>query len=388
VFYTLEAVRDFFHLTFVSTASAKNLDDTKAELLGLCDEALVLPSRYAGSVVIKAWHKAAGIGYGLATGLKFSNYVIGKVEFPPARLRSLLVSHQFDCVIFEYWHAAEAATVFQERGIPCVLDMHDVLWQSYDRQLANHQYPWMRALRSNFVQAYRRREEAAWAKYDALIAITSGEADYVRGIVPEKKIIVAPMGTDLNKWPYCWSPMRPPRLAFYGNLASRVNRESVLHCFQRVMPLVWKQSPETEFWVVGGNPSQEILALGSHPRVNVTGFVSDVVQVMSKMTGLLCPWSGTYGFRSRLVEVMALGVPVVATPDAVFGMGMENNRGILLFESNEKLADCCLALIREPEWAVQQSRLAREQIEERFDLGNTYGHLAQELYHFARSSHN
>ncbi len=139
---------------------------------------------------------------------------------------------------------------------------------------------------------------------------------------------------------------------------------------------------------MGANPPEQIRALGRDPRVRVTGFVSDVAQVLSKVTGLLCPWRGTYGFRSRVVEVMALGVPVVATPDAVFGMEIEKNRGIFLFEKDEELAGCCLELIREPEWARQHSSFARRQVEEKFDLSNTYGHLAQELYDFAQSHHN
>ena len=149
------------------------------------------------------------------------------------------------------------------------------------------------------------------------------------------------------------------------------------------MPLIWQHLPKAEFWIVGANPPQDVVALTRDSRVHVTGFVPDVAQVLSTMTGVLCPWRGTYGFRSRVIEVMALGVPVVATPDAVCGMGIERNKGISLFETDKELAECCLALIDQPDWARQQSRLAREQMVEKFGFDATYGRLAQELYKFA-----
>jgi len=49
--------------------------------------------------------------------------------------------------------------------------------------------------------------------------------------------------------------------------------------------------------------------------------------VLKTITVLLCPFTGTYGFRSRVIEAMALGIPVVATPDAVHGMDLTIRKG-------------------------------------------------------------
>lgn len=154
-------------------------------------------------------------------------------------------------------------------------------------------------------------------------------------------------------------------------------------CIQKIMPLIWRGIPDVEFWVVGANPPLGIQNLQSDGRVRVTGFVPDVGEVLATMTAVLCPWHGTYGFRSRLIEVMALGVPVVATPDAVYGMGMDVNKGLFLAEADEELAEYCLALIQQPDWAQQQSLLARQQVEGKFSFEATYGQLAKDLYEFA-----
>jgi glycosyltransferase involved in cell wall biosynthesis len=377
------ALCSLFEIAFLTFARPREIERARQELDELVDHAIVLPSVSQRHLFARLRHKLAGGLHTAATGLKGSNYIVGQVELSPARIAGNCPVAEYDLVLYEYWHATDSVTLFQNHGTPCVLDMHDVLWQSYERQLVTHSYPWMRALRPRLVKAYRQREEAAWARYDALIAISAGEAEYVRSIVPRQYIFLAPMGTDLTQWPYCWAPAQPPRLAFYGNLGSRPNQKSVNWCMKRIMPLVWQQVPEAEFWVVGANPSPQIEALQEDARVQVTGFVSDVIEVLATMTAVLCPWEGTYGFRSRLIEVMALGVPVIATPDAVYGMGLDNMKGIFLTNIDEQLAKYCLGLIKQPGWRQQQSLLARRQIEEKFSFEATYGQLAEDLYQFA-----
>jgi glycosyltransferase involved in cell wall biosynthesis len=145
------------------------------------------------------------------------------------------------------------------------------------------------------------------------------------------------------------------------------------------MPQIWKQFPDAELWLVGSNPSHHLRSLTADPRVKVTGFVEKVQEILCTMSLVLCPWSGTYGFRSRIVEVMALGVPVVATPDAVDGMELESGRGLMLVTSYEAMAAQALELVSAPERLAEQSRLARSEMERLYSLENTYGLLINDL---------
>jgi hypothetical protein len=47
-----------------------------------------------------------------------------------------------------------------------------------------------------------------------------------------------------------------------------------------------------------------------------------------------------------------------------------------------ELAEACLKLVREPQFAAEQSRLAREQMERKFSYEATYGRLAQDLVQY------
>jgi len=147
-----------------------------------------------------------------------------------------------------------------------------------------------------------------------------------------------------------------------------------------VMPHVWRQRPEVEFWIVGSNPPEHFKKLERDPRVKVTGFVPRPQEVLNSATAILCPWSGTYGFRSRLVEAMALGTPIAASLDAAYGMELEQDHGFFSCSSPEQMAKCALALIESPSFASQQSRFARAQVEELYSFENSYARLASELY--------
>ena len=236
------------------------------------------------------------------------------------------------------------------------------------------------AVRNFSVARYRKREERAWRAFDAIVAINEDEQAYVKEHVPsEVPVFHAPMGTDLSKWTYLWSPARPARVAYYGALGNSHNQRSAMQCYREIMPSVWEHHPDAELWLVGSKPSDELLNLTKDPRVVVTGFIEDVKETLSSMTVVLCPWKGTYGFRSRLVEVMATGVPVVASPDAVAGMGMEEEAGLFLATSSLEFAHFANALLSTSSFAQEQSLKAREQTERLFSLESTYHRMTREL---------
>lgn len=379
VHYTLLTASERFHVTFATSVESARAGEVRKKLSALCDEVVLLPSRYHYNKVARTWHRAASVLYALATGLKRSNYVIGKLEFSPSRVAKVVAEGKYDCVLFEYWHAEASARLLGEQHVPSVLDMHDVLWQGRAQRLMERKMlpaAWQRWL----VERYKRREERAWTAFDAIIAINRDEQEYVRQVSGATDVFYAPMGTDLARWPYSWTPALPQRVAYYGSLGTSHNERSAQECYREIMPEIWRSQPETELWLVGGKPPRSLRAIAeADRRVVVTGFVPDVQEVLRTMTVVVCPWKGTYGFRSRLVEVMALGVPVVTSPDAVAGMELVEGEGIYIGADSRALATHAVTLLSDAGLACQQSRLARGQVERLFSLDITYRRLICDL---------
>lgn len=379
----LRALRPHFHITFLTFAVVAQHHALEAKLRDHVDDVVLLPSVHDRS---RAWYRLKGEWYAFWKGLKPSNYRIGSLEFSPDRIAVATKNAGYDLVLYEYWHAVNSVAIFKARDIPCVLDMHNILWRSYERQLdSKHYLP--RYWKQWAVARYRRHEEQAWSAFDGLITINAAEHHYVKRTVPDAShLFYAPMGVDLELWPCSWKPEKPSRIAYYGGLGSAHNQADALRCYHQIMPHIWRERPETEFWVVGSNPPPAIWKLAQDKRVTVTGFVEHPQDVLRTMTAVLCPWTGTYGFRSRVVEVMALGVPIIATPEAVDGMEMEDRKGILLAETDRQMASRALTLLQDSGYAREQSALARQQVEEKYGFAATYGRLAQELHKFACSS--
>jgi glycosyltransferase involved in cell wall biosynthesis len=377
--YLLEAAVQNYQVDFLTFAPAGERKKVEEQLAALGCRAIVLSSRMAGRAWSKFRFTLGAAFFMLRTGLKSSNYAIGKVEFSRKRIRSVIAPGDYDCVVYEYFHAVDSVPLFRESGVPAILDMHNVLWKSREARL-NERAAWPALLKRVSLNRYRRGEEAAWDQFDALVAINRSEYGVVQSRKPStQKLFYAPMGTDLSHWPACWQPANPPRLAYYGGLASAHNEAAALRCHQRIMPLVWQRFPEAELWLVGSKPAERLRRLTSDPRVKVTGFVDKVQEILKTMSLVLCPWAGTYGFRSRIVEVMALGVPVAATPAAVDGMELESGRGIVLADTDEGLAASVLELLSAPDQLKSQSHLARSEMERLYSLENTYGRLMTEL---------
>jgi len=378
VFYMLKALRKDFHLTFLTVSQDEKIDEVLAKLKDHADETVVLPSRYMKNVLSHVFYRLLGFFNSIVTGLKFSNYLVGTLELSYSRISSAIDLDQFDLVLFEYWHAHKAAK--KMTNVITVLDMHDLLWQSFKRQIEE-----MKGLPKFvmplLVKRYKKQEENAWNDFDVLIAINQAEKENIQKLFGNKKrILYAPMGIDLSSWDYSWQPDRTPRkIAYYGSMGGPHNQQDALLCYHKILPVIWRQFPEIEFWIVGSNPPDAIVRLSKDSRVHVTGYVENVQNTLKDMSLVLCPWSGTFGFRSRLVEVMSLGIPVVASNDAIYGMGFEMNKGIIAGKSTDDLGRLAINWLSQEETLNQQSLDARRQVEEKFSFEVTYRRLSAEL---------
>ncbi|GAB5522688.1 MAG: hypothetical protein Roseis2KO_05600 [Roseivirga sp.] len=370
----LRALRSNYEVTFLTYAERKKTDQYKAELHQLSDEVIVLPSRYNSNVISRLFFKVLGELYVRFTGLKLSNFVIGSVELTRFRFQSVLHKKSYDAVIFEYWHAHGAIDKTWLGNTPVILDMHNILWQTYKSQNLPSGKRSERAL-----EKYKMYEEKVWQKFDHLIAINHEEASYVKEQVGREKVWYIPMGIDLDQWPEVSDPKNStPRIAWYGGLASAHNQRDAMRVYNEVMPEVWQKVPDAEFWIIGSKPPAHIAELAEKDsRVTVTGFLDEVAPVLGNIDLVLCPWQGTYGFRSRLVEVMATGTPVITTEDAASGMDFEHGHGILFNNDLKQWPALTIELLDSSEKRSALRKMARQAVETRYSLDVTYNQLPE-----------
>ena len=77
---------------------------------------------------------------------------------------------------------------------------------------------------------------------------------------------------------------------------------------------------------------------------------------------------------------MSLGILVVATSDAVYGMGLEVSEGIILVNKPLEMAEFALDWLSNKKEINRQSPLGRRQMERKFSYEPKYKRFTQQLY--------
>jgi len=372
---TLESLRDNYHLSFLTTAQSIDLEYIKNELRTFVDDCIVLPSLYDG-LFYKVLHKIKGFVWMLWTGLKLSNYIVGDVEITTERLKSVLEEKSFDIVLYEYWHAHKTIQYFKDRNIPTILDMHNILWQSYKKQLKRIKcLP--QFVKDWSIKRYKDQEENIWNKFEGLIAINQTEFDYIKTNLNKKQdVILIPMGIDFSKWDIERKTSNPPRVGYYGGLGSIHNQRDALKCYRDIMPKGWEINPKIEFWIVGSNPPKEISELPKmDKRVHVTGFIMEPWEILKTMTVMVLPWEGTYGFRSRIIEMIAIGIPIVTSKDAIDGMDIIIDNGMIIAKSIKQFSEKVILVIADQNLNKTMEIKCKKLVMKKFDLKHTYSNV-------------
>ena len=130
------------------------------------------------------------------------------------------------------------------------------------------------------------------------------------------------------------------RLLFIGSMDYSANIDAVMYFVKEMWPAIQRDCPTFRFTIVGRNPTDEVRALAARASVEVTGTVSDVRPYYKEAFAAVVPLRVGGGTRLKVLEAMAAGVPVVATPVGVEGLRLRP--GI-----HFKLADSPAAFQRE-----------------------------------------
>ncbi len=113
-------------------------------------------------------------------------------------------------------------------------------------------------------------------------------------------------------------------VVFTGAMDYWANVDAVIWFSQKVWPLIRAKYPDACFYVVGGNPSAQILDLHGKHGVNVTGRVVDVRPYILQAKVAIAPLQIARGLQNKVLEAMSMAKPIVATSMAIEGIEGRN----------------------------------------------------------------
>jgi len=125
-------------------------------------------------------------------------------------------------------------------------------------------------------------------------------------------------------------PEGGPAFVFTGTMDYRPNVDAVTWFAQDILPRVRAEEAEARFFIVGASPSPAVQRLGSLPGVTVTGRVPDVRPYLAHAAAGVAPLRISRGIQNKVLEAMAMGVPVLVSPAALEGIDAAPGREVLL----------------------------------------------------------
>jgi sugar transferase (PEP-CTERM/EpsH1 system associated) len=285
-----------------------------------------------------------------------------------AKIRRRFQSTRIDR-IFAYC-SPMAEYVKDVSDIPKVIDFVDVdsdKWRLYGR---HRRFPlsWVFRLESNRLGRY---EERVARVFDRSILVTEREARLLRDRTSDSHIAVISNGVDLTY-------LQPPRndvprsagvLVFTGVMDYFPNVDAVQYFCVEILPLVLREAPETRFHIVGRNPTPGVRRLESH-NVVVTGEVPDVRPYLAEASVAVVPLRISRGVQNKILEAMAMGLPVVTTSQAIGGTEATTADGLRIADSPDAFAKETLALLRDPSLRQECSASARNYVERHHSWDN------------------
>jgi len=313
-------------------------------------------------------------------GLRSWEAISHRNEAMVSRMRERLARETWDAVVVEFAQMAVNLTEVP-RGVPCVVDEHNVEYDLQRRSANNSSSPLRRAFLEANWRKLRREELAVWRTFDGVSVTSQRDLSIVQAHTPQARCVLAPNGVDLDEFAPPAAAPKPDTVIFFGAHNYFPNADGLRFLFAEIWPLVLAARPSVRLRVVGPLPPADIVALRP-PNVTFEGFVTDIVAEVGRAAVAIAPLRIGGGTRLKIVEAMALARPVVATSIGAEGIEVRHDRDLLLADTPRDFADAVLRLLAQPAQAAALGLRGRRLVEETYSWENSAArleHLLEEL---------
>jgi glycosyltransferase involved in cell wall biosynthesis len=145
---------------------------------------------------------------------------------------------------------------------------------------------------------------------------------------------------------------------------------------------VQAQIPNAKLWLVGNAPPPELLALASE-SIKVTGRVPDVRPYLARASAFVSPLRLGAGIKNKVLEALAMGCPVVATPISLDGIAVSDGQDAIRTDGAE-MVEAIVRLLEDEDLRTTLSINGRKLIEARY----SWDHIAQQYEDLYKKSRN
>jgi sugar transferase (PEP-CTERM/EpsH1 system associated) len=352
-FHEIQALSSHFRITLAALERGHVDQPAVQALRQWCEEVIVAP---------------AGGASGLARGAVslFGGGSVTEGYFKSRRLlaavREAAAREPFDIAL-----GYSSSTLPYLLNVPAgarIMDLVDVDSAKWGAYAASSSWPRSCLYRAE-ARAVRRLEERAVSVCDAVLLTSPAEVHALS--LQSKKVIPVSNGVDSEYFrPAERAAGAPQSLVFTGQMNYRPNVEGVCWFVRQVWSTLRRGWPALTFAIVGRNPAPVVRRLAEVPGVSVTGAVPDIRPYLAAATIAVAPLFIGRGIQNKVLEAMASGLPVVASPMAVEGLDVQVGADLLQADTPEKWVERLGQLLSDEPGRRAMGQAARRIVQDRY----------------------
>jgi sugar transferase (PEP-CTERM/EpsH1 system associated) len=319
------------------------------------------------------WKSILNVAIGMlgSEPLQVNYFKSGKFR---AELKRILSENTYDAIHVQHLRMAQYAIEYKNNYR--ILDMPDAFSLYWKRRKA--------VKRNFFVKFLDDIESARVLKYEAYIlnefnlnlVCSSEDLSFLKQAHSTGQIRLLPNGVDTNKFrPMNHDYGHHHTLLFTGNMDYAPNVDAVLYFVADVFPLIKLRFPETRFIIAGQRPIDKVKALDNGKDIQVTGFIPELTDMYNSASVVVAPLRFGAGTQNKVLEAMAMGIPVVCSNIGFEGLGIQDGEGAFMRTDAEGFAAQVCALLDSRDLREITGKKGTEMISGKFSWQKVAGML-------------
>lgn len=375
---------EFFHarghtvdlVTLCSPGTATR-PEHDAWLASRCRRVEMVPMRTSESLV--------EAGLGLLRGLPFQvGYLYSRAQ--RRRALELAETESYDIAFGFYVRSAEVLRAVAGFAKASVLTLG--LSQTLNtRRLARNAVTWYERLFYRFEHGRIETYEARlWKNFSRVAMVGQSDIEAVEQACIRRcqpvidNAILGPHGIDVRRSvPAGTGVEQAGMVVMTGVMSYAPNVEGARWFCHHIWPLVRSRHPDAKLFLVGRDPAPAVQALHGSAGVEVTGTVDEMSDWIARAAVCVAPIRCAAGQQNKLLEAMALGKAIVATPEANEGVGGLPGRDLLVARGADLFADAVVEALEDPALRTRLGRAARLFVETYWTHEAVFSRLDEEL---------
>jgi len=211
-----------------------------------------------------------------------------------------------------------------------------------------------------------RFERLIYPRFERVTVVAPPDVTEVERTVPNCRVELIPYGTDTEYFHPVDVPKEKHTLVFHSHLGYAPNIEAALEFANDILPLVRQRVPDAMFHLVGAKPDAKVTELASRPGIRISADLPDLRPAVCAGQVYVCAIRHGTGLKSKMLEAMAMRLPIVGYPGATVGLDVTHGVHVMEAKDPRQFAAYVVDLLEDHDKAERMARAGRALVEEQY----------------------